>query len=104
MKNSSDSLLSRPLPKASALREAQHWLRDLPVAEARRLLTDKRQALAQLQAHERLAMIDLATARFDLEALAVAYDGKPFAHPYWWAVFQCLGTGWPPVAAGGVSQ
>jgi len=83
------------MDKASALCAAQRWLRDLPVAEARRVLNDKRSELERIKARERLAMIDLTTAQFDLEDLAAAHGGKPFAHPYWWAAFQCVGAGWP---------
>jgi len=96
MKRFHENLYKRRMEKASALRKAQFWLRDLPIMEARRLLNAKQAELKQLNALERLAMIDLATARFDLEALAAAHDGKPFAHPYWWAAFQCVGAGWQP--------
>jgi CHAT domain-containing protein len=90
------NLYEHSMGKASAIREAQIWLRGLPLVEAHRLLKEKRSELANVKASERLAMIDLATAHFDIEASAAAHGGKPFAHLYWWAAFQCVGAGWQP--------
>jgi CHAT domain-containing protein/tetratricopeptide (TPR) repeat protein len=93
MKRFHENLYTREMGKAGALREAQIWLRDLPLAEAQRLLREKRMELERVKASERLARIHLATAGQNLTALAAAHDGKPFAHPYWWAAFQCVGAG-----------
>lgn len=93
MKRFHENLYERCLGKAGALREAQQWVRDMPLSEVRRLINEKRQELKQAGAGERLALIDLARARFDLEAAAAAHGGKPLAHPYWWAAFQCVGAG-----------
>jgi CHAT domain-containing protein len=93
MKRLHENLYEQGLDKASALRGAQRWLRELSLADVRQLLSEKQAELKHVNARERLAMIDLVTAHFDLEALAPAHGGKPFAHPYWWAAFQCLGAG-----------
>jgi len=86
------NLYTGRMPKVSALREAQQWLRELSITEARALLSTKRDALQRAPADEKLAMLDLTRARFTLDALASMYGDTPFAHPYWWAAFQCLGA------------
>jgi CHAT domain-containing protein len=86
------NLYSSGLPKVSALREAQQWLRGLSLTEARALLNTKRDALQRTPADEKLTRLDLARARFTLDDLAGMYGDTPFAHPYWWAAFQCLGA------------
>ncbi len=92
MKRFHENLYNRNLGKAGALQEAQCWLRDLPVTEVRGLLNEKRTELMQVNARERMAAIDLANARFDIEELAATHGGKPFAHTYWWGAFQCVGA------------
>jgi tetratricopeptide (TPR) repeat protein/CHAT domain-containing protein len=87
-------LLRAGRSKAEALREAQLWLRDLTAAEVRAILAAQaagqptqavalaevaRMALAQLlPVQRRFALMD------DTE--------RPFAHPYFWAAFQCVGV------------
>jgi CHAT domain-containing protein/tetratricopeptide (TPR) repeat protein len=87
-------LLRAGKSKAAALREAQLWLRDLTAAEVRTILEAQRaeqptrevaltemtrMALAQLlPVQRRFALMD------DTE--------RPFAHPYFWAAFQCVGV------------
>jgi CHAT domain-containing protein len=90
------NLYAEGMDKAGALREAQLWLREISVAEAERLLDEKRAALERMQAAERMGLMDVAVAGFALDDLAAASGGKPFAHPYWWAGFQCVGAGWRP--------
>jgi TPR repeat protein/CHAT domain-containing protein len=87
------------LPKAQALREAQRWLRDLSVAEVRQLLEDKSLALDQVQARERLGKVHIIAQRFEFDLRKLPEDGKPFAEPYYWAAFQCIGAGGVPVAS-----
>lgn len=90
MKRFHQNLYRRNLSKAKALQEAQCWLRDLPVNRVHELLDEKRREWTQGDVRERLAAINLAKARLD--ELAASYGGKPFAHPYWWAAFQCVGA------------
>jgi CHAT domain-containing protein len=87
-------LLGEGISKAAALREAQLWLRDLTAAEVRAILAAQaagqptqavalaevaRMALAQLLPEQRrFAVMDAAE--------------RPFAHPYFWAAFQCVGV------------
>jgi CHAT domain-containing protein/tetratricopeptide (TPR) repeat protein len=87
-------LLGEGKSKAAALREAQLWLRDLTAAQARAILAAQaagqptqavalaevaRMALAQLLPEQRrFAVMDAAE--------------RPFAHPYFWAAFQCVGV------------
>jgi CHAT domain-containing protein len=78
-------LPDRGLPKAGALQEAQQWLRTRTYDEVHALLEDKKQALLQ-----RLAAPEVLAAQFQL-----LDDEHPFAHPYFWAPFQCFGAGWP---------
>ncbi|RMH87473.1 MAG: CHAT domain-containing protein [Calditrichaeota bacterium] len=71
--------------KASALREAQLWLRDLTAGEALALVQEKE---AELQ--ERMAWEDIPPFRRELQLHEE--NERPFAHPYWWAAFQCVGV------------
>jgi CHAT domain-containing protein/exonuclease VII small subunit len=87
-------LLRAGTSKAAALREAQLWLRELTAAEVRAILAAQaagqptqavalaevaRMALAQLLPEQRrFAVMDAAE--------------RPFAHPYYWAAFQCVGV------------
>jgi CHAT domain-containing protein len=90
MKRFHENLYRHSLNKAGALREAQIWLRDLSVSQARQLIIERQAQLSQVKPHQWLTKIDLETV---LDAQAAAHGGKPFAHPYWWAAFQCVGAG-----------
>ena len=79
-------LLEAGQPKSVALREAQLWLRDLRAGEALKLVKAKE---AELRG-ERMAWVDIAPMRRSLELQDA--DERPFAHPYWWAGFQCVGV------------
>lgn len=65
-----------------ALQQAQQWVRNLTRQEAEALLT----------AAPALGPAQKAAARRALRAFAAAPDERPFASPYWWAAFQCLGA------------
>jgi CHAT domain-containing protein/Flp pilus assembly protein TadD len=67
--------------KPEALRDAQIWLRDLMAREALTLVR---------RSGERMAWADVAPLRRALE-WSDPHD-RPFAHPYWWAGFQCVGV------------
>lgn len=79
-----DNLLRRRLPRDRALREAQLYLRHLTVGEIRSGWLSP-------------AIIDQPGGdhgdfRRELETLAQAPDGTcPFAHPFYWGAFVCLG-------------
>jgi CHAT domain-containing protein len=80
------------ISKAAALREAQLWLRDLTAAEVRAILATQAagqptQALAEV-ARMALAQLLPVQRRFAL----MDDTERPFAHPYFWAAFQCVGV------------
>jgi CHAT domain-containing protein len=72
--------------KPEALRDAQIWLRDLTAHEALTLVRKKEAELSG----ERMAWADVVPLRRALE-LSDPND-RPFAHPYHWAGFQCVGV------------
>jgi CHAT domain-containing protein len=67
--------LAAPLPKAEALREAKHWLRNLSAEEA-----DKHT--------QRLPPVERGEVR---PRTPPAAGARPYAHPYYWAAFILLG-------------
>jgi CHAT domain-containing protein len=78
--------LSRPLPKAAALDDAKHWLRELTVDEVG----------AELAALERgtvrpLAKADGPAPREASSAPTKPIGVRPYAHPYYWAAFILIG-------------
>ena len=87
-------LLQAGVGKVEALREAQLWLRDLTAAEVRTILEAQRaeqptQAvvlteMARLAAAQLLPVLRKYVLRGDTE--------RPFAHPYYWSAFQCVGV------------
>jgi CHAT domain-containing protein len=89
-------LLQAGRSKAEALREAQLWLRDLTAAQAQEIL--EAQAAAAGQPTQAVALAEVA--RMALAQLlpvqrrfALMDDTeRPFAHPYFWAAFQCVGV------------
>ena len=72
--------------KPDALRDAQIWLRDLTAQEALALVQSKEDELLR----ERMAWADVAPLRRALELTDP--NDRPFAHPYHWAAFQCVGV------------
>src|SRR5262249_21372236 len=91
--------------KARALREAQLWLRELGEAEVLAAIAKRECEIQAILAanYQRMSQMEVLAARFslpelkrDIARLAAAHGGKPFAHPYWWAAFQCVGAGWQP--------
>jgi CHAT domain-containing protein/tetratricopeptide (TPR) repeat protein len=69
--------LTKPLPKAEALREAKTWLRGLTREQAER-------ALAELTAGEK-------GPANDHQPPAVPRGEFPYAHPYYWSAFILIG-------------
>jgi CHAT domain-containing protein/tetratricopeptide (TPR) repeat protein len=85
-------LLQAGVGKAAALREAQLWLRDLTAAEVRAILATQAagqptQALAEVA---RMALAQLLPEQRRFAVMDAAE--RPFAHPYYWAAFQCVGV------------
>jgi CHAT domain-containing protein len=68
--------LKAPLPKAEALREAKHWLRDLTADEVRKQVTNLPE----------LPRGDAVTRK-----QAGAGSAKPYSHPYYWSAFILIG-------------
>jgi CHAT domain-containing protein len=77
--------LQAPLPRAEALRQAQHWLRELPRAE--------RDQLAAALSHGELRgpPVQLKPKPVVEAAHSEELDGRPYAHPYYWAAFVLFG-------------
>jgi len=89
------NLYEHKMDKSSALCASQRWLRDLSVEEVQGMLKAKKQELTGLS-KQGMAAVDVVTAQFDLKDWAKSSQGKPFANPYWWGAFQCVGAGWNP--------
>jgi CHAT domain-containing protein/tetratricopeptide (TPR) repeat protein len=89
-------LLQAGRSKAEALREAQLWLRDLTAAQAQEILEAQAAAAGQptrevaLTEMTRMALAQLLPVQ---RRFALMDDTeRPFAHPYFWAAFQCVGV------------
>jgi CHAT domain-containing protein/tetratricopeptide (TPR) repeat protein len=89
-------LLQAGRSKAEALREAQLWLRELTAAQAQEILEAQAAAAGQptrevaLTEMTRLALAQLLPVQ---RRFALMDDTeRPFAHPYFWAAFQCVGV------------
>jgi CHAT domain-containing protein len=78
--------------RTEAMRAAQIWLRDLTLQEVEGLLANKRIELARLNDPQRVEAIDHIKGSTHLADLAAANNGRPFAHPHWWAAFQSVGA------------
>jgi CHAT domain-containing protein len=81
--------LDRPMPKAAALAEAKHWLRELSGEEALKLSAAASNGVVRGDrgAGEVAKRIGPPT---DLTQPAPK-DSKPFAHPRYWAAFILIG-------------
>jgi CHAT domain-containing protein len=89
-------LLQAGVGKVEALREAQLWLRDLTAAQAQEILEAQAAAAGQptrevaLTEMTRMALAQLLPVQ---RRFALMDDTeRPFAHPYFWAAFQCVGV------------
>jgi CHAT domain-containing protein len=76
--------LDKPLPKAEALREAKHWLRNLTREEAQKKIDGLPEAARGLKLVP-TAGINQATRD------PAAREDKPFAHPFYWSAFILIG-------------
>src|SRR5262249_33137041 len=68
----------KALPKAEALREAKQWLRNLTTAEALDRLGTITNGVVRSERPQRLIRDEMK---------AVPKEGKPYAHPRYWAAF-----------------
>jgi CHAT domain-containing protein len=78
--------LSRPMPKAEALAEAKDWLRGLRREEVAALAAD----LSGGEARAKGATKRKAAGPMPSVPAGPA-DGRPYAHPYYWAAFVLVG-------------
>jgi CHAT domain-containing protein len=92
MKCFHQNLYINAMGRAEAIRAAQIWLRNLTLQEVEGLLAGKRKELVRLNDPKRIAAIDRIRESSHLTDLAAANNGRPFAHPHWWAAFQCVGA------------
>ena len=89
-------LLQAGVGKAAALREAQLWLRDLTAAQAQEILEAQAAAAGQptgevaLTEMTRMALAQLLPEQRRFAVMDAAE--RPFAHPYYWSAFQCVGV------------
>ncbi len=77
--------LSRPMPKAEALREAKQWLRNLTADEAGNELAALDRGPLRPLAKDSGGAAQGASPVFGPAGL------RPYAHPYYWAAFILLG-------------
>jgi Uncharacterized conserved protein, COG2361 len=89
-------LLQAGVGKAAALRKVQLWMRDLTAAQAQEILEAQAAAAGQptrevaLTEMTRMALAQLLPVQ---RRFALMDDTERlFAHPYFWAAFQCAGV------------
>jgi len=85
-------LLRAGKSKAAALREAQLWLRELTAGEVAQILK-AHAAVPPEQAVVEMARMAAAQLLPVQREYALRDDSeRPFAHPYYWSAFQCVGV------------
>jgi CHAT domain-containing protein len=72
-----DNIVAKQMGKAAAIREAQHYVRELTMKDIRELADNSEEVLYSFE-----------VGRFKDEA----DDKKPYAHPYHWGAFVCSGN------------
>jgi len=72
-----DNVIKHKMGKASAIREAQQYVRNLTVKEIREIADKSEETVYSLAVGQHKAKKD---------------DEKPFAHPYYWGAFVCSGN------------
>jgi CHAT domain-containing protein len=77
--------LTRPLPRAEALAEAQRWLRTLPRKQVLERVAAMREGVSRGKNRPALPRLE-APAKTSEDETAT-----PFAHPYYWAAFVLFG-------------
>ena len=84
-------LLQAGVGKAAALRKAQLWLRELTAGEVAQILK-AHAAIPPAQAVVEMARMAAAQLLPVLRKYALRGESeRPFAHPYYWSAFQCVG-------------
>ncbi len=87
-----DELLQAGVGKAAALREAQLWLRELTAGEVAQILK-AHAAIPPAQAVVEMARMAAAQLLpVQREYALMDASERPFAHPYYWSAFQCVGV------------
>jgi CHAT domain-containing protein/tetratricopeptide (TPR) repeat protein len=84
MKRMYENIFKHDMGRAAALRKAQLWLRDLNKEEAKEHLQEM-ENLTSSTMHARDIVLEL-------HGVSELKDDYPFAHPYYWAAFQCVGA------------
>jgi uncharacterized protein with HEPN domain len=85
-------LLQAGVGKAAALREAQLWLRELTAGEVAQILK-AHAAIPPAQAVVEMARMAAAQLLpVQREYALMDASERPFAHPYYWSAFQCVGV------------
>jgi CHAT domain-containing protein len=85
-------LLQAGVGKAAALRKAQLWLRELTAGEVAQILK-AHAAIPPAQAVVEMARMAAAQLLpVQREYALMDASERPFAHPYYWSAFQCVGV------------
>jgi CHAT domain-containing protein len=79
--------LKAPLPKAEALAEAKHWLRELSREEA--LKRAERLCSGVVRAADRPKLLPLPPRPQEVGAPQI--EDRPYSHPFYWAAFVLYG-------------
>jgi CHAT domain-containing protein len=79
--------LDKPMPKAVALAEAKQWLRNLSTSEAAILSADLTKGVARGKGK----LGPLLPAVPESKAKDGGKEGRPYAHPTYWAAFVLFG-------------
>ncbi|MCE9531629.1 MAG: CHAT domain-containing protein [Planctomycetes bacterium] len=81
--------LTKPMPKAEALREAKNWLRNLSSEDALTLTATMTNGVARGDRGKEVAL-KLVVPK-EVKTDQPAKDSKPFSHPKFWAAFILIG-------------
>jgi len=94
-----ENMFENGMGKARALREAQIWLRDLRIEELEAFLDAHAETLGPAYIEVTYRMSGMYQGALDwFKDDLRARGSQPFANPFWWAAFQCIGSGWPSVS------
>jgi CHAT domain-containing protein len=80
--------LTVPMPKAKALEEAKHWLRNLNANEATALTAKLTGGVARSTRGEKAFKLPEPTTPSEVDA---GDNYKPYARPHYWSAFILIG-------------
>jgi CHAT domain-containing protein/tetratricopeptide (TPR) repeat protein len=86
-----------PMAKAEALRDAQRWLRDLTADEVDELRRLSIERISAARPGSRTGTrFESRHPSDDVRRVFSSgqHEDGQFSNPYYWAAFQCIGTGW----------